>query len=281
MKLVIGGVRGSFPVAQPEFMTYGGETTAFLLEGRGGELVLIDAGTGVREFGPRLQAASAREMLMLFTHYHLDHVTGLPSLGQIYRQEWTIRMAAPVRDGRSIEEIMPRLLHRPFWPLQLENVDSNVTYLNLPGPDSAAPLAWSGLHVSWCAVRHPGGCTAYRVDEPATGASAVIATDVEWKLSSPDERAALLRLCRSPRPAQVLVMDGHYADDDYERFRGWGHSTWQDVIAVAQDAGVARALVAHHAPDADDAALVAREHAVRAAWPAAELARERMEFELP
>ena len=84
MKLIVGGCRGTAPVAQPEFMKYGGETTSFLVEGAAGERVLIDAGTGARRLGLRLERETAEgRLLVLFTHYHLDHVSGLPSLGLI------------------------------------------------------------------------------------------------------------------------------------------------------------------------------------------------------
>ena len=89
MKLTLGGVRGSCPVAQPEFMNYGGETTAFLIEGGGGERILIDGGTGVRLLGKKLMQDPGKKSAWLFmTHYHLDHVAGLPMLPVLYSDEW-------------------------------------------------------------------------------------------------------------------------------------------------------------------------------------------------
>jgi ribonuclease BN (tRNA processing enzyme) len=280
MRLVIGGVRGTSSVAQPGFMKYGGETTSFLIEGGSGERILVDAGTGVRRLGDRLDGAEGGLVVLLFTHYHLDHLIGLPSLSLIYNGRWSVRMAAPVREGFAADEVVPRLLHKPFWPLQLESLESNITYTTLPRVASAEPMTWRGIDCTWAPLHHPGGCTAYRFDEPATGASLVIATDMEWKLSTPEERGFLLNLCARPAPAKLLVMDGQFADAEYESFRGWGHSTWEDVIEVARQAGVGRALITHHAPAADDARLDARAAEIAARWAGAGLAREGEEIAL-
>lgn len=280
MKLTFGGVRGTNPVAQPDFMKYGGETSSFLIQGRDGEQVLIDAGTGVRELGRLLQASTApRRLLMLMTHYHLDHVVGLPSLGLIYRPEWTLEVAAPAHDDVVVEATMSRVMDKPFWPLQVEDLKSRIRFTALDqAPD--APLTYGGLEIRWCPLCHPGGCTAYRVDEPARGVALVIATDVEWGLASERQRGDLLRLCQTPRPADVLVMDAQYTPEEVGTFRGWGHSTWLEAATVARAAGVPRLWLTHHDPRRTDADLDVLRAVVQRAEPGVDLARERMEIEL-
>lgn len=281
MHLHLGGVRGTNPVAQPDFMKYGGETTSFLVEGAGGERVLIDAGTGVRELGHRLETSDGRKaVLLLMTHYHLDHVTGLPSLGLIYRPEWTIEIAAPAHDDVVVSETMSRIMDKPFWPLQLGDLQARLRFRALDGPASVGPLKHGGLEIRWCPVHHPGGCTAYRIDEPATGTSLVVATDMEWGESTPHERADLEILCATPAPAGLLIADAQYAPDEYEAHRGWGHSTWREIIDLAARCGVQRLLLTHHDPRKDDADLDRVRADVRAAAPFADLARERMMIEV-
>lgn len=280
MKLIFGGVRGTNPVAQPEFMRYGGETTSFLLQGRAGEQILVDAGTGVRELGRLLQDSSApKRVLMLMTHYHLDHVVGLPSLGLIYSPDWAVEIAAPAHDDVVVEATMSRVMDKPFWPLQVEDLKSRIRFMALDrAPD--APLRYGGLDIRWCPLHHPGGCSAYRVDEPATGASVVLATDVEWGSATDTERQALVHLCGWPKPADVLVMDAQYTPEEVDRFKGWGHSTWREAVAVAASAGIARLLLTHHDPRRNDEALDALREVVRATLPTADLARERMVVDL-
>lgn len=281
MRLIVGGCRGTAPVAQPAFMRYGGETTSFLIEGGGGEQVLIDAGSGVRLLGQRLaEHGASQPLLLLFTHYHLDHVAGLPSLQLIYSPNWSIEMASPRRGGFLVGDVIPRIMHKPFWPLQVEHLASRLVFSTLRGAESHAPRRHAGLEIRWCPLHHPGGSTAYRFDEPASGSSCVIATDMEWGESSPEERAAFLRFCSTPSPASLLLIDGQYTQDEYPEHRGWGHTTLDEALAIGRETGVERLLITHHAPTREDGELAALETRVRAVAPNVAFARERMEIEV-
>ncbi len=281
MKVVIGGVRGTSTVAQASFTKYGGETTSLLIEGRSGERIILDAGTGIQPLGERLAADPGdRSVLLLMTHYHLDHVVGLPSFGLIYDPAWRIRIAAPAHEEFGVEETMSRLMDKPFWPLQVSDLLARIGFSSLERGVSGAMLSHGGLEVRWCPVHHPGGCTAYRIDERATGASIVVATDVEWGESSEEERAALRALCTYPGPVELLLMDAQYGPDEYEAHRGWGHSTWRDVLAFAESVGAAQVRMIHHDPKKNDEALDRLNAEISTLRPTAALARAREEFRL-
>ncbi|HMP89849.1 MAG TPA: MBL fold metallo-hydrolase [Kiritimatiellia bacterium] len=282
MKLTIGGVRGSSPVAQPEFMKYGGETTSFLIEGAGGERILVDGGTGIRHLGRYLmQTPGSKSVWLFMTHYHLDHVAGLPMLPLLYSPDWDVIMAAPDHKDVTMREIMAKILDTPFWPLQVEDLKSGNQYLQLDGIASASPFICGGIEVRWCPLHHPGECTAYRFDEPSTGASVVIATDVEWGLSAPGERGYLEQLLSNPNPAELLIMDGQYEQAMLEKFRGWGHSSWQEAVELAVQTRVRNLLISHHDPYADDDKLDAVREQVKIVAPFADLARVGMSLDLP
>lgn len=282
MKITMGGVRGSCPVAQPDFMKYGGETSSYLIEGRGGEVILVDAGTGIRKLGQLLAKNPDVSSGWLFmTHYHLDHVVGLSTFPMFYQSDWKMIVAAPGEGSIRVRDAVERILDRPFWPVQVEHLRSGNTFLDLEGAESLRPLPCEGIEVRWCKVHHDGGCTAYRFDEPATGASVVIATDMEWGASSPAERAALEKLIRHPRPAGLLVMDGQFTEENIERFRGWGHSTWQEAADLASRAGVGRLLITHHDPSSKDDDLDRIQKQVQERLSSASFAREGMTVVLP
>lgn len=281
MKLIVGGVRGTNPVAQPDYMKYGGETTSLLVEAQGGERVLIDGGTGVRALGDRLAAnPELHSVLLLMTHYHLDHIVGLPSLGLIYGEGWDIRIAAPPHNDLDVETMLNRIMDKPFWPLQLSDLHARIRFDLLDGSSSAAPLIWGGLELRWCPLRHPGGCTAYRIDEVATGHSLVVATDVEWAASSAEEKVMLLNLCQHPRPVDLLLMDAQYEPAEYEAHRGWGHSTWADVLELAASVGASQVRLIHHDPRKNDEVLDRLNAMITTLRPTASLARANEEIDL-
>lgn len=273
MKIVIGGIRGTSSAAQPAFMRYGGETTSILVQGHAGEPVFLDAGTGIRSLGARLAPNPPSEVMVLLTHFHLDHVVGWPSFPLLYTKGVTLRISSPEAGGQNAEQVLPQLMKQPFWPIQMDQVQAALRFEPVPGP-------FGGLRIRSCPVHHPGGCVAYRLDEPATGASLVFATDIEWDISSAEEKRAFLELCREPEPCRLLLFDGHYSRATYPAFRGWGHSTWEDAVEVAREVGAGRLMVIHHAPDNRDEQLDRIQRRLLVVCPGAGLAQGGMEVEL-
>jgi ribonuclease BN (tRNA processing enzyme) len=281
MRLIAGGVRGTSVVADTAFAQFGGHTTAFLVQSRTGETVLIDAGSGLRTFEPLLQQGSRRALLMLMTHYHLDHLIGLPTMPALYHRAWSLEFAAPVLEGTDVQSVLQRIIGEPFWPVQMRDVPAAVRFMTLPEGQPFAGHGLGAIECRWCRLNHPGACAAYRFDEAGSGASLVVATDVEWDTASPEQQDALVHLCAEPCPAGALIFDGHYTPARYERHRGWGHSRWTDGVTVAQRAGVRQLLITHHAPDADDSALAAVEAELKRHMPGAALLRQSQTVELP
>ncbi len=276
MRVTFYGVRGTSPVTQPDFAEFGGETTSILVEGEGGEMIAVDAGTGLRELGRDLEKKSRNgsELLFLMTHYHLDHLMGLPAFAPLYREGTSLTIAAPRREGRTPKTVISRIFSAPLWPLQIDRIPARIDFLTLAASSASAPFIHGGLRVTWAPLHHPGGSTAYRIDEPATGGSFVFATDVEWRESSPAERKAFLRLCGEPGPPGLLAFDGQYGDGQYPRFRGWGHSTREDAVAVAETIRAGKLLVIHHDPANTDRVLAAAEKKLIENCPSARLARQ-------
>lgn len=278
MRIVLGGVRGTSPVSHSDFLRYGGATTSLLVENGERAQIVIDAGTGLKALQPHFAAANANSPpLFLFTHYHLDHLIGLPAFAPLYDAGSHVTFASPLREGFSVENALNRLIEKPFWPASFR---AQRRFLTLPEASVSAPLLHGPFEVRWCAVHHGNGCHAYRIDEPAAAASMVFATDLEWGASDEAEREALLCLCRTPHPADILIMDGQYDASESRRFSGWGHSTWQDAVQVADTAGVNRLVVTHHAPGNNDALLNSREQALRSLRKNACLAYDGMKIEI-
>ena len=164
---------------------------------------------------------------------------------------------------------MTRLLVPPYWPVSWERMGARFEFAEF----ATEPIRVGTLRVRGCPVPHPGGCLAYRVDDGDGGASLVFATDLEWRGRTDAYETAFMAICGQPRPADVLIIDAHFARANEEAFVGWGHSCWEDGLEIAESAGIKQVLLGHHAPEADDKALGALERQVKKRAPGAMLAR--------
>jgi phosphoribosyl 1,2-cyclic phosphodiesterase len=279
MRLHIAGTRGSIAVTAPDRAVFGGDTTCLLITGAGGEQVLVDCGSGLPALAPLL--GSDPDLLVLLTHYHLDHLVGLPAFAPLYRAGTHLRVAGVDQPDGTAEDALRTIVGAPFWPVSLDRTPARLSFQSLPPASEAdAPLTCGGLVVRWAALPHPGGCTAFRLDEPATGASLVVATDVEWD-DAPDHLVAgFAALCRQPSPCELLICDGQYDRDTIAARRGWGHTSWPRAVELARELGVGRLLLTHHDPEDDDATLARRERDLQAVAPHAALARQGQVLDL-
>lgn len=280
MRLFIGGMRGSRPAIGAAFEEFGGDTTSLLLIGSQGERLVLDAGTGLRVVAEQLARMEPGKVTVLFSHYHLDHLAGLTMNPLFYRPDWSFNLVGPTFADAGVRDAVTHLLAPPYWPISWERMNAHFEFIDWVAAQAAAPVSdrprlilHQNLHIRSCPVPHPGGCLAYRIDDIGSGGSLVFATDLEWQKRTKAEETAFLALCREPRPAEVLVIDAHFARANEKAFAGWGHSSWEDCLEIAQSTGIARVILGHHAPDAEDRILRGVEQQVKSRSPAGLLAR--------
>jgi len=263
MKVIFGGVRGSGPVTGDRFAVHGGDTTSVLVWGALGERIVIDAGTGLANLLPRL-GEPTEPLVLLLTHYHLDHLMGLPNFTPLYQRERSLKLVGPVPpSGRpDTWQALTTLMGEPYWPVALSEAGAMLVTADVScrdgnwlGDVTREFLPVGSLEVRACPVAHPGGGVAWRIDEPSSGGSFVFATDLEWGQTSAEQRLRFLKFCQEPRPVSLLVMDGHFDETEYAAHAGWGHSTWQEVASVGASVGADQIGVTHHAPGSDDEML--------------------------
>lgn len=201
-------------------------------------VVAIDAGTGLPaglNGQTKAEPTGGLKLAILFTHFHLDHVVGLPLLRALYAPTTTIRlMGDPRRDWQGS---IRNLISSPYWPVDLHKAGAAIEWQ--AAPQAGETLEVHNVKVTACPVWHPQGCLSYRLD--VDGRSYVVATDRE--VGNPELDPPFIAFCRG---ADVLVHDAHYLPEEYPRFRGWGHSTFEGAAAVAREAGVGRLVLTHH-----------------------------------
>ena len=245
------GVRGSIACSGPRTARYGGNTSS--VEVRcGDQLLLFDAGTGIRYLGKTLDEARI-EGDIYFTHTHFDHVCGLPFFGPMFQAQNRFRLwAGHLRGAMTLKRVLAEFMISPLFPVPPEVFRSTLEYRDFnAGETLPAP---KGITLRTAALNHPDGSTGYRVEYD--GRSFCYVTDTEHVPGSLD-RSVLGLIAH----ADLVVYDCMYTDDEYRRYVGWGHSTWQEGIRLCKEAGVKRMVVFHHDPDHDDEMLdgIARE----------------------
>jgi phosphoribosyl 1,2-cyclic phosphodiesterase len=244
------GVRGSIPAPGPRTQRYGGNTPCVEMR-CGDELLIFDLGTGVRELGEALIATGQPVRGSIFlSHYHYDHLQGLPFFTPILIPKHTFTVYGPPREGKSVKEVLAGQMVQPYFPVTAEQVfRSQLTYRDL---SSGQVLELGPARVRTLDLHHPGGNMGYRVE--CGGKSVVYATDVEHGSGKDPELVAFAR------DADVLILDAMYTEDEYRGRSGaakigWGHSTWMSAVDTANASGAKLLVLFHHEPTRDDAGM--------------------------
>ena len=274
MKVKFYGTRGSLPVPEPECMEFGGNTTCVRLTLATGNVIIFDAGTGIRRLGKDLVAESHEQfdqLPIVLSHTHWDHLQGFPFFGPAYDPRRTLLIAICGRDraGEDLEDLFKAQMQEDFFPVPLKDMGAAFQFWQ---PDVTEHTGdWGN---DWQILRHnhPGGAYSYRFTEGDK--TVVYCTDIEHG-EVIDERVVALS-----RDADLLIHDAQYTPEELKGKAGWGHSSWEQAIEVAERAGVKKLALTHHDPEHDDRFLTALEKECQREFTECFLAREGQEIEL-
>jgi phosphoribosyl 1,2-cyclic phosphodiesterase len=278
MRLKFYGTRGSIPVCDSGFQQFGGNTTCLQITFTDtNRVAIIDAGTGIRNLGRDLRAMGHKQdqIFIAFTHFHWDHIQGFPFFPQAYDpgQKITLLTLSREQTVTDLREIFEVQMQEEYFPVQLDRMGATFEFLQV----AEASRHFTTINnvptvVSTQRHNHPGGAYSFRIER--NGKVLVVCTDVEHG-DQIDQR--LVELARG---ADLLVHDAQYTAEELQKRRGWGHSSFDQAMQVAEMAGVKRLALTHHDPEHDDEFLQRMENLCRERFPDVVLAREGMEIQL-
>jgi phosphoribosyl 1,2-cyclic phosphodiesterase len=249
MRVTFWGTRGSLVVPGTDTVRYGGNTPCVEVA-TGGTNLILDAGIGIVPLGDKVMAAPAgerrQEFHILFSHFHWDHVLGFPFFVPVYIPGMQLHLYG--RNPDRVRETVHRLFHSSYSPIKgAHNLAADLYYHEVG--DEAIRI--QGAQVSSFPLHHPhpgpdSPTVGYRIELDSR--TLVYATDNEAGAS--EEHDA--QLIEAVRGADVLIHDAHFTPEEYPSRKGWGHSSFEEAVRVASEAGVSVLVLFHHEPDHDD-----------------------------
>ncbi len=245
MKITCWGARGSIPVSGKEYARYGGDTTCFEVRSRNNDIIIIDAGTGIRKLGNKLAASGESSLNILFTHAHWDHLMGFPFFKPIYSKKTTIKMYGCAYTQQSIEKVLSKSMIAPYFPVDFSQLQAAI----VPRTVCEEPFTIGPILVTPIELSHPNQGIGYKFTED--NKIFVFLTDNELTLrhNGGGEYSDYLAFTAG---ADILMHDSEYTPDQYRITKGWGHSLYTDALRLAGEAGVKQFGLIHHNQDRTD-----------------------------
>jgi phosphoribosyl 1,2-cyclic phosphodiesterase len=274
MQVKFYGVRGSISVSGNSYTEFGGNTTCFqIMAAESGRIGIFDAGTGIRQLGNDFleMQNEQTEIFIAFSHFHWDHIQGLPFFMPAYNKNIQINILAKGGNKKiyNLKDIFSVQMQEMYFPIALENMGAKFKFLVLENHTHVF-IPPDGIPVKITAVEHnhPGSAYSYRYERD--GYSVVFSTDIEHG-DTLDEN-----LVKLAQDADILIHDGQYSSDELVLKKGWGHSSFEQAAEMAIRANVKQLVITHHDPDHDDDYLRKAEKKCQEIFPHSIFAREGM-----
>jgi len=206
-----------------------------------------------------------------FTHFHWDHIQGFPFFAPCFNKDQIIgiMMMGSERKYKNLKEIFSVQMQADYFPVQLDTMGAQFRFFNFGNKEIVYGVTTTAVPQHH---QYPGGSYGLRIEDDSQVLT--ICTDVEH-INGIDE--SIVELARN---ADLLIHDGQYTDEEYVRYRGWGHSTWRTAVEVAKRANVKKLIITHHDPDHDDDMLDSMESECQKEFPNSVFAKDGMEVQV-
>ncbi len=242
------GARGSIPVSGEEYLRFGGDTTCIEIRTKDDEIIIIDAGSGIRKLGNKLLEEKQQKYSMIFTHAHWDHILGFPFFKLIYSKGTHIDMFGCAFAQESIEKIIFKTMEPPNFPVNFQDIKAEIVYYGA----CKGIFSINSVIITPIPLSHPNQGLGFKFVEDDK--SFVFMTDNELSFKHPGGLDYQDYLEFSSN-ADLLIHDAEFTDEEYKTRKAWGHSCYRDALRLALEAKVKRFGLFHHNQDRTDTTL--------------------------
>jgi len=245
------GVRGSVPSPGPQTIRYGGNTSCISITVEN-KILILDAGTGIRNLGSSMIEQSDLKIFIIITHTHWDHIQGFPFFTPIYQPNRPVYMFPTLHKKNLVLSSLIDQMDGAHFPLTPDQVPSNFNFIT---EDPLEFLAKNGFHMELVPMNHPGGAFGYKIKFDDTVICYFTDNEIDPPYPKSIELNELTEQCKN---ADVLIHDAQYTEDDMPFKHGWGHSLISQVTDLGKTANVKNLVYFHHDPDRTDDELDAQ-----------------------
>jgi ribonuclease BN (tRNA processing enzyme) len=277
MRIRFWGVRGTIPSPGPETVRLGGNTACLEVLTSDQQLIVLDAGSGIRRLGIALQEEYPDRIVgtILVSHTHWDHIQGFPFFAPLVGPQSRHNRFVVVgqkRVGQQLENVLAGQIIEPYLPFAYAELTADIHVKEVRGGEVI--VVGDGTVVRVAELRHPGGCLGFRIENQ--GRVFAYCTD-----SSHEDNELTGNVLELAHDADLLVHDAQFSLDERIKYAAYGHSSWLEACQVASEANVRCLALFHYDPNASDDLMESVLAKAREIFPNTILAREGLEVNLP
>ena len=247
MKVTLWGTRGSLASPGPDTVRYGGNTTCVSVEGSDGTMLVLDAGTGLRNV-TQICSPDTRRFHILLTHLHMDHIEGLPFFTPLNRAGVSVDIFGPASTTLSLKDRLLRYLSPPLFPVSLRELLADLRFYGLP----SVPVQIGEFTITADLVIHYNATLGYRVESPDATLTFLPDHNPALGVTSFPHRPEWTSGYSLAKDANLLIHDSQYTSEEFIARPGFGHSSIENAFLFAELAGVKQLVTFHHDPTHND-----------------------------
>jgi len=252
--LTFWGTRGSIPSPGKDKSKYGGNTSCIEIRLPNHQLIVLDGGTGIRELGKSLLLRKKKVHANIFlSHYHWDHIQGLPFFAPAYSAGNTLTIWGAEHPEFPLEKIFSSQMESIHFPVRSSSLSAHISFKKL----SLGSYCIAKTEVKTIRTNHPGINFSYSFT--FDNCKLIYMTDNELlpQITRDKSHIAYQRedFISFIYGADLLIHDAQYSDQEYRKKKGWGHSTWREAARLAVEGGVEHLILFHHDPNHSDVTI--------------------------